>query len=402
MQFDTTNVFWRNLDAYQKKGIRRALNEGGTVSSKTYSILQNLILIAHSAKSPLLISIVSETMPHLKKGAMRDWRNLMGEDFDLKRWNATDSIYTYGKGIIEFFSADMADKQRGPRRQILYINEPNNGVSYESFDNLDMRTELFTFMDWNPCGEFWVHERGMINHPENVYIHSTYLDAIDVAPRSYIDNLLAKKDRDPNAWNVYGLGLMGKIEGLVYPFFSQVDSLPPGDPFNGLDFGFSDDPAVLVRNVIQGDALYSEELIYQRGMTNQDISSRMIEIGMRKHYDEIWADSAEPKSIEELCRLGWNVKPCEKGPGSVDYGHQKVRQYKEHWTKGSVNCIKEQRNFRYIVDKSGKITDKTTHTFSHGMDARRYAIMSQMPHESFDSPESITQPAMAGIRGRAF
>jgi phage terminase large subunit len=168
---------------------------------------------------------------------------------------------------------------------------------------------------------------------------------------------------------------MGKIEGLVYPFFSQVDALPPGDVFYGLDFGFSDDPAVLVRNVIQGDSLYSEEMIYQRGMTNQDLAARMKELGVRTAHDEIWADSAEPKSIEEIHQRGFNVKPCVKGADSVEYGHQRVRQYKHYWTKNSVNCIKEQRNFRYVADKDGKFTEKTTHLFSHGMDARRYGVM---------------------------
>jgi phage terminase large subunit len=369
-----TRVFADNAKAV-RTGKRRALNEGGATSSKTFSILQWLILHSIYTDRPCLTSVVSETMPHLKKGALRDFQTIMGDAWNPACWNATDSIYTFGKGVIEFFSADQPGKQRGPRRQILYINEPNNGVSVESCDNLDDRTELFTFMDWNPCGEFFVHERGMLNYPENVYIHSTYLDALDVAPQSYVNNLLAKRERDPNGWNVYGLGLMGKVEGLVYPFFSQVDALPAGNVFYGLDFGFSDDPAVLICNVIQGDNLYSEQLIYQRGLTNQDLAQRMKEIGLRTSYDEIWADSAEPKSIEEIHRYGWNIKPCEKGQGSVEYGHQKVRQYKHYWTKNSTDCIKEQRNFRYIQDKDGKLTEKTTHLFSHGMDARRYGVM---------------------------
>jgi len=100
----------------------------------------------------------------------------------------------------------------------------------------------------------------------------------------------------------------------------------------------------------------------------------MAECGIRKNFDEIWADSAEPKSIEEIYQEGYNIKPAPKGEGSVEYGHQKVRQYKQYWTKDSLNCIKEQRNFRYIADKNGKLTEKTTHLFSHGMDSRRYFI----------------------------
>ena len=126
--------------------------------------------------------------------------------------------------------------------------------------------------------------------------------------------------------------------------------------------------------MIIGDCLYSDELIYQTGMTNDVLARNMDLAGIRKNYDEIWADSAEPKSIEEIHLKGFNIKPCEKGQGSVQFGIQKVNQYRQFWTKRSVNCIKEQRNFRYIADKDGHLTDKTTHKWSHGMDARRYGV----------------------------
>ena len=148
-----------------------------------------------------------------------------------------------------------------------------------------------------------------------------------------------------------------------------------GNIVYGLDFGFSGDPATLTKNVIFPDEIYSQELFYERGLTNQDIAVLMGELGVVKHADEIWADSAEPKSIEEIYQHGFNIKGAPKGPGSVEYGHQKVRQYKQFWTKDSVNCIKEQRNFRYIPDKNGKLTEKTTHVYSHAMDSRRYAVM---------------------------
>jgi len=373
MKFDTTLVFKANLEAYMG-GYRRALNEGGTSSSKTWSILQLLIRIAQTAPRPTLISIVSETMPHLKKGAMRDWKQLMGDGFNPKCWNATDSIYTYGKGVIEFFSADQPDKQRGPRRQILYINEPNNGVSYDAYDNLDTRTEVFTFLDWNPAGEFWAHEKGLITHKENKYIHSTYKDALNVIPPKYLETILAHKDRDPNWWHVYGEGLLGKIEGLVFPFFEQVDALPQGEAFYGLDFGYSNDPSVLVECVIAGDKLYCQELIYEAGLTNDAIAHRMDEVGVKRNHDEIFADAAEPKSIDEIHKFGFNIKPAPKGADSVKNGIQRILQYKQFWTKDSIKCIKEQRNFRYIKDKDDKLTEKTTHEWSHGMDARRYGV----------------------------
>lgn len=373
MNIITTRVYKDNAEAWLS-GKRRALNEGGTYSSKTYSILQLLILIAMNAKSKLLISVVSESLPHLRKGAIRDFFNILGEDEkNNKNWNATEHIYNFGNGKIEFFGADESNKIRGPRRDILFINEANN-IPWETARGLDIRTKKFTFADWNPVSEFWAHEH-WIGNPENVYIHSTYKDALEVLPPEVIRNIESNKDKDPNWWNVYGLGKIGKVEGLVYPYFEIIDVLPDGDYFYGLDFGFTNDVTALVKNVIINDSLYSQELIYEVGLTNPQIAQKMEELGVRKHYDEIFADSAEPKSIQELCDLGFNVKGVEKGPGSVEYRHQKIRQYKQFWSKDSVNCIKEQRNFRYIEDKDGKLTDKTTHFWSHGMDARDYGVI---------------------------
>lgn len=357
------------------EGKRRALNEGGTSSSKTYSILQVLILIAQNAKSQFLVSVVSESFPHLKRGCIRDFQSIMGENFRKERWNKTDSIYDFGSAKMEFFSADDSSKMRGARRDILFLNEANN-VPYDAYRELDIRTRRFTFLDWNPVSEFWAHEHGLMKAPENAYIHSTYLDAKDVLPPEIVGNIESNRDKDPNWWNVYGLGRIGKVEGLVYPNFGQVDSLPDGGfVFYGLDFGYSTDPTAMAKNVLKGDELYSQELLYESGLTNQAIAQRMEELGVKKHHDLIIADSSEPKSIDEIRGYGFNVKGCKKGADSVEFGHQKVRQLKQFWTKDSLNGIKEQRNYRYLTDKDGKLTSKTTHLFSHLMDARRYGVV---------------------------
>ena len=380
MRIQTTRIYEQNAEAWlnRGKGIRRALDEGGTASSKTWSILQLLILITQHTKSKLLASIVSESLPHLKRGAMRDFFRILDESQDNNpRYNKTEHVYNFGNGAIEFFGADEADKVRGPRRDILFLNEANN-IPWETARGLDIRTNKFTFADWNPVSEFWAHEQ-WIGQPENAYIHSTYLDALDVVSHEVIANIESNKGKDPNWWNIYGLGKLGKVEGLVYPYFNQVNELPVGgDEFYGLDFGYSNDPTALIKNVIKGDELYSQELIYETGLTNDMIANRMLELGIQKHKDEIFADSAEPKSIDEIHKFGINIKGCPKGADSVEYGHQKVRQYKQFWTKDSLNCIKEQRNFRYIPDKNGKLTDKTTHNFSHGMDGRRYGVIGKL------------------------
>ncbi len=397
MEITATRVYEDNAQAWLS-GKRRALNEGGTYSSKTWSILQILIFIAENAKLPLMISVVSESLPHLKRGAIRDFFKILDESTDNNpRYNKTEQTYTFGKGRIEFFGADESDKVRGPRRDILFINEGNN-VPWETARGLDIRTAKFTFVDWNPVGEFWAHQN-WVGQPENAYIHSTYMDALDVLPPEVVANIESNKDKDPNWWNIYGLGLIGKVEGLVYPLFTQVDSLPTqGNIVYGLDFGFSGDPTVLTRHKIFPEELYSEELIFEKGLTNQDIAVMMSEFGVAKHSDEIWADSAEPKSIEEIFQYGFNIKGAPKGPGSVEYGQQKVRQYKQYWTKDSLNCIKEQRNFRYMLDKNGKLTEKTTHIYSHGMDSRRYAVMgfSEVPEPEdaiiiYDAMEQVRE-----------
>jgi phage terminase large subunit len=378
-EIKTSRVFDDILKAWVD-GKRRVLLEGGTASTKTWSFLQACIVIQEKVQQPLLISVVSESLPHLKKGAIRDFFNILGESQENNpNWKITESTYKRPgwKGSIEFFGADNADKVRGPRRHILCINEGNN-VPWETARGLDIRTSVFTIVDWNPVSEFWAHEF-WVGKEGNAYSHSTYLDAKEagVLPAQTIADIEAYKDTDPNWWNIYGLGKLGKIEGLVYPYFDQVDALPSGDVFYGLDFGYTD-PVALVKCVVIGKALYSQELIYQSGLTNEDLTRRMVELGIKKGHDEIFADAAEPKSIEEIYRLGFNIKPAPKGEDSVDFGHKKLREYKQYWTKDSLNCIKEQRNFRYVQDKNGKLTDKTTHVWSHGMDARRYAVIGKM------------------------
>ena len=368
----TTRLYEENAAAWLS-GKRRSLNEGGTASSKTWSILQLLILIAQNAKNPLLISCVSESLPHLKRGLIRDAFRILDESPDNNpHYNKTEHTYTFPNAVIEFFGADEADKVRGPRRDILFLNEANN-IPYETAQGLDIRTKLFTFADWNPVSEFWAHEY-WIGQPENQYIHSTYLDAIDVLPKEVIANIESNKDKDPNWWNIYGLGLIGKIEGLVYPHFEQVKALPMGEVFYGLDFGFSQDPTVLVKNVILGDKLYSQEIFYDRTALTNDQIARKLSLAAVKN-EPIYPDPDEPKSAEELRKFGFNVVEAVKGKGSVEYGIQKVNQFHQYWTEDSLNCIKEQRNFRYIRDKTtGAFTDKTTHMWSHGLDARRYAV----------------------------
>lgn len=397
IDFRLTRVFNETLDAWLA-GKRRCLHQGGTSSTKTYSILQFLVKLAEDAKEPLLISVVSQSLPHLKLGAITDFFNILGETNDKNNpsWRITDFTYQRPnwKGKIQFFGADDVGKASGPRRQILFINEGNN-VPWVTAMALDIRTDIFTIVDWNPVGEFWVHEYlsgkkvvpGWIHDKEkNAYVHSTYLDAnvngLSVLPQAVIDNIESNR-KDPNWWRVFGEGLTGKVEELVHPNFEEVDKLPEGYYFYGLDFGFSNDPSVLTKHCIIGGNLYSQEMFYKLGMNNNAIAQKMDLCKVKKFSDEIWADSAEPKSIDEIAEYGFNIIGVDKKPGSVEYGIQKVNQYKQFWTKDSVNCIKDQKNYRFLTKTTpgGQeyISDDTTHFFSNGMDSRRYAVMSHVP-----------------------
>lgn len=375
MVLNATNIFKRNLEAYYDKSKRRAFNEGGTASSKTYSILQSLFLLALHTKESLLISIVSESVPHLKRGCIRDFQKILGDAYDPNRYNESDRIYEVKSGVLfEFFPADDDTKLRGGRRDILFMNECNN-INKRSFDELDIRTERFTFTDNNPVSPFWMHE--LKDDKENEYIHSTYLDAKHLLPASVVENIESRRGKDPNWWHVYGEGLVGKVEGLVHPKFSIVKEMPKdmkGIHGYGIDFGYSVHPTTIVENLIVGENLYSRVLVYKPEMTNRDILRVLEKQGVRKRYDQIWADCNEPKSIDEIYQEGYDIKKTSKGQDSVEAGIQKVNQFNQFWTEDSLDGIREQRNYRYVEDKNGLITGKPVKYGDHAMDARRYFV----------------------------
>jgi len=373
-----TSVFTQLMDAWMS-GKRRFFASGGTTSSKTYSIMQFLVLVLSKAESPLLATVTSESMPHLKRGVIRDFINIMGEELMESQWNRTDMIYNWHNGCrLEFVSGDHPEKFTGARRDILFCNELNN-ILRDVYREADIRTSRFTMGDWNPYFEFWFHDEKMDKDRENVYVSGlTYHDTPEIVSDALIQQIESYKDKDPMFYRVHGLGLLGQVEGLVYPLFEQVDELPEGDYFYGLDWGFASDPCVLTKHIILGDKLFSKEMFYDRtGLTNDEIGRKMDLCGV-KGNQPVYPDPDEPKSMEELRRLHFWIPDVMQGKGSVAYGVQKVNQYYQHWTRDSLNCIREQRNFRYIEDRQhpGQFTDRTTHQWSHGMSSRRYAVSS--------------------------
>ena len=367
-------IVGKTADAFTD-GKRYIVNEGGTRSGKTFAVLRLLYLIAQTRK--VLISIVSETFPHLRKGAVRDFKQILQEMgvWDERKWFESKHQYQLANGsLIEFFSVDSPDKVHGPSREILFINEAQN-ISFDIARHLFVRTTGQIFIDFNPTHEFWAHTE-LKPDKDCAWVHSTYKDNPFLTANQVKEIERGKKNQ--NWWQVYGLGQIGQLEGLVFPAFSFCDTLPDADRVAyGLDFGFSNDPTALIRIATRGDDLYLDEVIYQTELTNREIVQLLKQHGLKPHYDEIIADSAEPKSIHEIRQAGFNVKPAVKGPDSIRAGIDRMLSFNIHITKQSTNLIKEFRNYTWVKDKEGKATGKPVDMYNHGIDAVRYAIQTK-------------------------
>jgi len=362
-----------------KKRIRAV--SGGTAASKTISILLYLIAMAQTDTKSTLTSIVSESFPHLKRGVMRDFLDIMETHkyFKEANWNKTDYIYTFETGSkIEFFSADQPGKVRGPRRDRLFINEANN-IPLETFEQLEVRTREFVFLDWNPVREFWYYTE-VAQRDDTEHITLTYRDNDALSPEMV--KAIEQRKGNTNWWRVYGEGLLGEIEGKIYFNWKTIDEIPHEARLEryGLDFGYTIDPTTVIGVHYYDGGYILDEVLYQRGMSNKQIADNL------KNIEEalVVADSAEPKSIDELKEHGVNIIPATKGKDSVRNGIQFVQQQKISITKRSLNLIKEYRNYVWARDRNGIILspNEPEPGFDHCMDALRYAIVSLINTEN--------------------
>ena len=391
---ETTRVFDEIAKAY-RDGLRGVDSRGGTRSTKTYSALQFLVFLAVGLKAKKLISVVSETLPHLKKGAIRDFEEILQKEkiiagtlLDDPRWNATDRVFRFNSGtIIEFFSADSPGKVHGPSRDILFINEGQN-IRWETARQLMIRTREFIIVDYNPTHEFWAHTE-LATDPRFRTIVSTYKDNRFLTPAQIED--IEKGKKNANWWRVYGLGLTGQLEGVIYDF-EQIDRMP--DPhglvrIGGLDYGFTNSKTagVDVLADVRRKELYLDEMFYNTGMLNSDIIRALNAHGFPKKGPRLYADCAEPKSNEEIKRAGFNVFGSYKGK-SIEEQIAFVQSWKIYVTKRSVNLIKEGRNYIWDTDADGKKLNVPIKDFDHGMDAMRYAVFGQLA--DFRPPKNTT------------
>ena len=350
--------------------------QGGTSAGKTYGILP--ILITKAATYPKTeISVVAETIPHLRRGALKDFLKIMKETnryFD-ERFNKSLLRYEFANGsFIEFFSADDSSKLRGARRDILYINECNN-ITFESYNELAIRTKKEVFLDFNPANEFWVHTE-LKDEPDSEFIILTYKDneALDKSIVDQIEKNRLKAETSAywsNWWRVYGLGEIGMLEGVIFSNWKQIDTLPKEAKLIGigLDFGYTNDPTAAVEIYNYNGTRILNELVYRTGMLNSDIAKIL------PSNVVIYADSSEPKSIDEIKRYGKTIKGVTKGKDSINYGIDVMQQQEYLVTSQSTNLIKELRAYCWDVDKQGTRLNKPIDTNNHAIDALRYHEM---------------------------
>ncbi len=352
---------------------------GGTAASKTISILVWIINYCQSPqKRNKLVTVVSESYPHLDKGAILDFKTIMRDRnyWDDSCWNETKHIYRFEAGnTLEFFSVDTYGKAHGPRRDVLFVNECNN-LQFNIVDQLITRTREIVWLDWNPTDEFWFYTEMLPARNDIDFITLTYKDneALDTVTVAEIESHKGNKQW----WTVYGLGQLGTLESRIYKNWLEIDSIPNEARLvrRGLDFGYTNDPTVIIDIYEYNGGFILNELVYQKGLSNKTIADIILN---QPERCLVVADSAEPKSIAEIAGYGYgvNIIGAVKGTGSVYQGIQFVQDQKISITRQSIKTIKAYRNYLFTTDKNGKVIndpDDTIHEWSNPMDALRYGL----------------------------
>lgn len=366
------------------------VNQGGTSSGKTYAIEQVLFCLACETPKQI-ITVVGQDIPNLKAGALRDALNIYNNSDQIKAmvksYNKSDRVFEFHNGtLIEFKSYDNAQDAKSGKRDYLFINEAN-GITYDIYTELALRTRERVFIDYNPNYNFWVHDHVIgkpgvqliiSDHRHNPFIKQTMRDKVE-----------SLKAVDIELWKVYARGLTGKVSGLVFDNWHICNDIPPDAKriAAGLDFGFTNDETGCLQVYTQHGELWVDEMFYETGLTNTDIAARLTSAGISKST-EIIADSAEPKSIEELQRLGWNFKSAKKGPDSIKNSIDILRRYKINVTRRSVNLRKELGRYKWKVDRSGKAVNEPVDAYNHLIDALRYIALNKLKINNLAPPKS--------------
>ncbi len=374
-----TNKVFNHLIKSDKRII---VEQGGTRSGKTYNILLWLIFYYTERNTAKTITICRKSFPSLRASVMRDFFDILREH-DLYReeyHNKSSHEYHLNGNLVEFISLDQPQKIRGRKRNLLYINEANE-LFYEDWQQLIFRTDGRIILDYNPSESFhWIYDR-VIPREDCDFYQTTYRDNpfLDEKIKQEIERL---KETDDDYWRIYGLGERGMSRATVFQFGTSEIPQEAKLLSYGLDFGFTNDPSAIVAIYQHGDNLYLDELLYRTGMTNRDLHHHLQSLGLDRR-DEIFADSAEPKSIEELHRFGWNVKPTAKGQDSINAGIDILKRHKIFATARSNNLIKELQNYKWTEDKNGNLLNKPIDVMNHALDAARYAVFNKLSKPNY-------------------
>jgi phage terminase large subunit len=387
LEINTTISFEHLLDS--KKRITQHI--GGTRSGKTYAILQYIIVKAIEESNT--ITIVRKTIPSLKRTVMKDFKDILTK---LNLWrdenfNITDRVYKLYNSTIQFISVDDADKLRGIKSDILFIDEASE-VDEESYFQLSIRTTNRIILAYNPTISpyHWIRqmqdcERFVTTYKDNVYLE-----------REVVQGIEELQHKNEKYWKIYGLGEFAPNERAVYKF-DVVDEIEGEFVAFGLDWGYSQDPTAVVAVYRNGEDIYVHEVMYDKGLVMKDIGDKLTKLGLDRTY-EVWCDSSEPRSVEELYRLGFNAKAVKKGPDSIKFGIAVLQNYNIKVTKQSQNLINEIYAYQYATDKHGYVTDVPEGGLDHLLDALRYVAMMRLSQKSVNKGKYTIGFIGAGIR----
>ena len=371
LEINTTVTFENLLDSQS----RVTQHIGGTRSGKTYAVLQFLIVKAIENKET--ITIVRKTIPSLKRTVIKDFKDILQglNIWQDENYNITDRIYNLYDSTIQFLSTDDADKLRGIKSTILFIDEASE-IDEESYFQLSIRTSGKIILAYNPTVSPYHWLRTM---PEVERYVTTYRDNIYL-PKEMVDAIENLQHTNEKYWKIYGKGEFAPNDKAIFQF-DLCDSIDADFVGFGIDFGFSSDPTALCAVYKNSDTIFLEELIYEKGMVTNDIVAKLNSLDIQK-TEEIWGDSAEPRLIEELYRSGFNIKPVVKGKDSIKFGIGVMQNYKIQILKSSQNLINEMYAYQYSTDKHGYTTDTPEGGLDHLIDAARYCCMMKLSQKA--------------------
>jgi phage terminase large subunit len=374
-----TNIVYKHLLKSNKKII---VEQGGTRSGKTYNILLWIIFEYCTHNKNKIITICRRSYPSLRATVMRDFLDILKTNnlYNETYHNKSNSEYNLFGNLVEFVALDQSQKIRGRKRDLLFVNEANE-LYFEDWQQLIFRTQGKIIVDYNPSDEYhWLYDKVLSREDCDFYI-TNYRDNPFIE-KSIIEEIERLKETDEQYWQIYGLGLKATSKATIFKYY-ECNEIPEDAKFisYGGDAGYTNDPTTLVSIYIKDHNLYIKEHLYRTMMTTLDIHNKLKEEGINRQ--QIYMDSAEPRLIEELRRMGWNIRPSIKGRDSINAGIDLLKRYKLFITKDSNNAIQEFRNYKWKEDKTGKLTNIPEDKNNHIIDATRYAAYSVLSKPNF-------------------